>query len=67
MKPPQNDRGLLGLQKRDVSCQLHPIEKNKDMALFDLQIISFWASKNASELAEIMTSGIVNQSISIRS
>ena len=36
-----------------ISCQLYPIEKNKDMALFDLQTVAFWVCKNATSIALI--------------
>jgi len=30
-------------------------EKNKEMFLFDLQIVGYWVSKNATKIAEIAT------------
>jgi hypothetical protein len=35
------------------SCQLHPLERNGEKALFDLQIVNSWRSKKARSIAEI--------------
>ena len=48
---------ILGFDLR-ISCQFQPIERNKEMSLFDLQTVGFWDSKNATLIAEIVTIGV---------
>ncbi len=48
---------ILGFTKKRISCQFYPIEKKKENALSDLQIVSFWAEKNARTI-EVKRLGI---------
>lgn len=45
--------GGIGIPKVNISCQLQHLEKNREISLFDLQIVSFWALKKAPRIAEI--------------
>jgi len=50
--------GAFSPVKVRISCQIPLLSKAKEKGRFDLQTVSFLASKNAPKIAEIQTSSM---------
>jgi len=46
------NNGVFGPSKARISCQIKLLENNKEMFLFDLHTVGFWALKNARSIAD---------------